>query len=414
MENKEKLERSSVLFRQEVANFRRDRLHGAVNLALPMTWQLIGFVFLAALIGGGAFLFFGSYTRIQTVRGAITLDAGIATIVPTRQGVVQRLLVREGQVVRRGDPLIVVRSEEDMIDGGTAPARIHVSLAEQDAGLVRQTRLTQAAANESVARVNATIAGAVAELASLSVQRAQQKRLVEVAQADFENARRIAVNGFVSRRDLDNREATVLARQQQLAQFEQLEAAKNAQLAEARRALGEARSSAQAQVAAIGTARAALHQQAAEADLTRGYALTAPIDGVVTALTTRAGQAASTGQILLQIIPANAVVKAELYVPTSAAGFVAPGQTVRLAIDAFPYQNFGTVTGRVRDMSGAPVNRDGPNGPSPVYLVDVDLMPRTKRSLDPRRSLLPGMTLTARILTERRTFLQWLLPAPGR
>lgn len=60
MEVKEKPEKSSVLFRQEVANFRRDRLHGAVNLALPLAWQLIGFVFLAALIGAGAFLAFGS------------------------------------------------------------------------------------------------------------------------------------------------------------------------------------------------------------------------------------------------------------------------------------------------------------------------------------------------------------------
>jgi membrane fusion protein len=414
MDGKEKLEKSSVLFRREVADFRRDRLHGAVNLTLPLTWQLIGFVFLAALIGAGAFLYFGSYTRVQVVRGTITLDAGIATIVPTREGVVERLLVHEGQVVRRGEPLIVVRSEEDMVAGGTVPARIHLSLAEQDAGLVRQARSTQAAANESVARLNATISGAIAELTSLSVQRGQQKRLVEVAQADFENAKRIAVDGFVSRRDLDRREATVLERQQQLAQFEQLEAAKRAQLAEARRALGEARSNAQAQVAAIGTARAALDQQVAEADRTRGYALNAPVDGVVTALTTQAGQAARSGQILLQIIPAKAVAKAELYVPTSAAGFVAPGQTVRLAIDAYPYQSFGTVTGRIRDMSGAAVNRDGANGPAPVYLVNVDLMPRAERSLDPRRSLLPGMTLTARILTERRTFLQWLLPVPGR
>ena len=42
------------------------------------------------------------------------LDKGVAPIVPTRRGVVIALLVRDGQRVRAGDPLVQIRSEEDM------------------------------------------------------------------------------------------------------------------------------------------------------------------------------------------------------------------------------------------------------------------------------------------------------------
>ncbi|MET0241737.1 MAG: HlyD family efflux transporter periplasmic adaptor subunit [Sphingobium sp.] len=396
------------LFRQEVLLHRADRLHGSVSLATPMSWQVIGLLLLAILVATLCFLFFASYARVETVTGAVALDRGVATIVPTRAGRVAQLDVVEGQRVAAGQSLAVIRAEEDLTDGQTAPQRIKRSLDEQDARLANQGRAFLAAAQAERARLNAQITGLAAEVDGLEAQIVDQRRLLETSQKEVQQVREVARRGFISRRDMEAREATMISRRQQLSQFIQTRSAKQASIAEARRAMATADASAEAQVADAESDRAAVAQQIAQADLARGYAITSPVDGRVTGLTARLGQPASVEQQLMMIIPARSRARVELYVPTAAAGFLRDGQEVRVAVDAFPYQRFGTIAARITDISTAPIAREGENGVQPVFLVIATLHDPTVMAFGRKQPLLPGMTLTARIITERRSLLEWL------
>ena len=51
------------------------------------------------------------------------------------------------------------------------------------------------------------------------------------------------------------------------------------------------------------------------------------------------------------IIPEGAKLEAELLAPSRAVGFIRPGQEVRLMLQAFPHQRFGTVKGEIKAMS---------------------------------------------------------------
>jgi membrane fusion protein len=401
-------EGSASLFRAEVLRHRADRLHGNVILATPIAWQAIGFLLLAAIVIVIGFLATASYARIETAAGVVTLDKGVATIMPSRAGIIASIAVSEGQQVHAGDVLARIRSEEDMIGGNTASSRIRDSLNEQDQRLISQGKLLLTAVRAEQDRLREQITGISGELTSLARQIDDQHRLVEVALADYNGARRIAENGFISRRDLEARQTTVLSRQQQLAQLEQLRASKTAAIAESRRAITQSGASAQAQIASGQSDRAALTQQLAQADLARGYLITSPVDGIVTALTARLGQAATSQQQLMIVVPAGAAQRVELYVPTAAAGFVHHGQEVRVAIDAFPYQTFGTLSAHVADVSTTTIARQGPNGPIPVYLVTAELPQPSIKAFGQNRPLAPGMTLTARIVTENRSLLEWL------
>ena len=124
---------ASVLFRQEVLDRRGQRLQGAVSIATPLSWQLIGFSLFAALIASAAFLSIASYSRVETAIGTVALDRGVASIVPTRAGVVAEVNVQEGQAVKAGQELLSIRSEEDAMGGETAPQRMRTALTEQDA-----------------------------------------------------------------------------------------------------------------------------------------------------------------------------------------------------------------------------------------------------------------------------------------
>lgn len=155
--------------------------------------------------------------------------------------------------------------------------------------------------------------------------------------------------------------------------------------------------------------RAEVAQLAASADGSRAYVLRAPISGQVTAVTARVGAPASPQVSLMTILPAGSPLRAELGVPSSAIGFTKVGQKVRLALDAFPYQRFGTVEGRIVTVASSPVSQQAASGAmTSVYPVRVALMADHIEAFGRQEALVPGMALTARIITEKQTLLEWL------
>jgi membrane fusion protein len=397
------------LFRKEMLEHRADRLHGDVSIAIPVSWQAIGFMLLAALAAAFLFLLFAGYTRVEIVSGMVVPDRGIAPIMPTRPGIVAAVSVVEGQQVAAGAPLAEIRAEEILTAGGTLPGRSLEAVEQQYAGLAGQSAATFAAAAAEQARLTAQIRGLTEELASVDRQLGVQSDLVASAVNEVALVQDVARRGYISRRDVLAREETLMVRRQQLAQLQQLRSGKTASMAEARRSAEQARAAAAVQAAELTTSRGALAQRRADAQAGQGYRLTAPVAGTVTAVTARVGQAATAQRPLMTIVPANAELQVELYVPTRASGFVAPGQQVRLSFDAFPFQRFGTVKARVLGISGATIAReDGRGTMVPVYLATAQLERPWISTFGKRRRLLPGMTLEARIVTERQSLLAWL------
>lgn len=378
-------------------------------MAVPVQWQTIGLLIFGSVAAALLFLALAPYARVETVAGTIVPDKGVSAIVPARAGIIAALPVREGQEVSAGAELAVIRAEEDSIGGRPAAARIADAIQAQDASLAAQIDASKSAADAQVRQLAAQRAGLAAEIAQLRSQIALQGDLIRSAQADFDRARTIAERGFISLRDLQVREEAVLARRQGLAQLNQTLATREAGLTEAERTAAQVAAQSRAQIASLVASRAEVAQAAASTAGSRAFVLRAPVAGRVAALTARLGQAASPQAPLMNLVPGGSVLLAELAVPSAAIGFVKPGQEVRLAVDAFPYQRFGTIRGRVRSVAMAAVRAQGPNGASvPVYPVTVALDTASISAFGRQEPLIAGMTLTARIVTERQTLLQWL------
>lgn len=397
------------MFRPEALMTHKDRLSGEVAIAVPVPWQSVGYLIFGGVALGLLFLSLASYSRVETVTGMITPNTGVANIVPTRAGMIASLAVRDGQNVFAGAVLATIRAEEDGAAVQTPAALVQSAIDRQDASLVAQSDATLAAAHAQGAQLAAQRSGLVAEIVQLQSQITTQIALIASAQKDLDRARSIADRGFISGRDLQVREETLLARQQGLSQIEQALAAKRAALAENERSKGQILAQARAQTASLSATRAQVAQQAASATGARSYVLRAPVAGRVTALTARVGQPASPQGQLMAIVPAGAKLHAELAVPSAAIGFVKPGQQVRLAIDAFPYQRFGTVTGKVQTVSASAVNAQGPNGATiAVYPVTVAIDKTSVSAYGRNEALVSGMTLNARIVTDKQSLLEYL------
>lgn len=396
------------LFRSEVLRARTDRLHGSINIATPIAWQLISALLFGGLVILAGFLAFASYARTETVAGLITLDKGTPAIVASRSGTVTDIRVREGQHVRAGEQLATIRAADALSSNSTAPDRIRKSLDEQSHHLSEQQLLLLQASTADRARLEAQLGGIQMELPSIEAQIVDQRELVGTAENDYKDALAVATRGFISKRDVENRQAAYLSRRQQLAQLQQSLSSKRAEAAQIQRSIAQSSASARAQAEAAQGDKASLSQQQVQADLAQGYVLTAPFDGVVTAVTVRAGQAVTAEQQLMLVLPKDAQTRVELYVPTTAAGFLATGQEVRISVDAFPYQTFGTIPSRVDTISGAAIMRQSANGSTPFYLATATLDRPWITAFGKRQPLLPGMTLTARIVTQKRTLAEQL------
>jgi membrane fusion protein len=397
---------------------RADRLHGDVNLAIPVRWQAIGYLLLAMLIVALIFMFSSSYARVETVSGLIVPDKGIAVAVPTRPGIVTQLLVKEGQAVEQGASLAHISSGETMASGQTAPAQVAASLQTQDARLLDQSNALAAASLAEQSRMSVQMVGLEQELRNIAEQIVVQQSLVASAQKELDSAQVVAARGFISRRDMLIREEQLANRKQQLSQLEQSRASKTAQLEDSRRAVGQTAAQAQAQSANFKATRAELARQQIDVSVAGGYVLTAPASGMATAITVKAGQSVGPSTPLLSIIPKGSKLRAELPIPATMIGFVRMGQEVKLSIDAFPYQQFGTIKARISSIPGAPISTaDAKGNPVPVYIAIAEIDAPYIMAFGKKQPLLSGMTLSARITTRKQSLFEWLfepLYAVGR
>ncbi len=130
--------------------------------------------------------------------------------------------------------------------------------------------------------------------------------------------------------------------------------------------------------------------------------------GVVTDLRVRPDQHLTRGQSLMRIVSVEGQPFAELRLSPDAIGSIAIGQEVRLALDAFPNQASGTVRARVVGIARREIQR--PGGAAPMFVYRVRIRPDEPWIIVQGRKqpLLPGMSVSARIVTAKRRLLDWL------
>jgi membrane fusion protein len=153
-------------------------------------------------------------------------------------------------------------------------------------------------------------------------------------------------------------------------------------------------------------------QRAAEIEGRRRYDVRASIAGRVTSLQAHIGAGVDPHIPQLSIVPEDVRFEAELFVPVRAIGFVRPGQPVRLRYDAFPFQHFGTYEGTVAAVAATMLAPRDVTGPfmlqQPAYRVKVALARQSIDAFGREVALQPDMTLSADVILEKRSLLEWL------
>lgn len=140
----------------------------------------------------------------------------------------------------------------------------------------------------------------------------------------------------------------------------------------------------------------------------------APNDGVVKdlAVTTK-GAVVQAGALLLNVVPREEPVQAEVLLSNEDVGFIAVGQKVQVKVAAYPFQKYGLLEGKVLLVaadSSDPKQQQQTQQPQLTYRALVAL--QTQALVSPngeKLALSPGMLISAEIHQGQRTVLEYLL-----
>jgi membrane fusion protein len=409
------------LFRPE-ALARPPSPYGRVAPLTPPSWRWITIGLALIILVAGVLLASASFARKETVVGRLRPSEGEFRVMTGRSGTVRALLVKEGALVRRGQALLSISTETSLGSGATTNARLMGSIAAERAALVDRMRNAVDAATFKARENRLSEQTFRAQAAALGAQRAKVERRLSLSNDYFKAISILKEKGFVRLSELKAREDEKLMLEQSLIQ---LDSEKSQLLSQADQAAAMAmRSSAEAQSEqnALQESLAGLAQREVEAELQGGIIIRAAVPGRVTALRATPGKAVDANQPIMTILAspesrhsssAATELVADLYVPPRAIGFIERGEEVRIMVDAFPYQQFGTVTGRVDLVSRtalAPEELDPVENESkePVYVVTATISSDSLKEFGRQQDLKAGMTLSADIILENRSLFEWL------
>ena len=317
---------------------------------------------------------------------------GADPIQSPRQAIISRVAVEEGQPVKAGEDLFVLRSDE--IRGWDTQFRtltedLHgkeESLARYNTAYASQLEIKKAEIEQAKSEVQfrENHAGTSRELVTRMEKLAQKGGISEV------DLIKLKLDLAGSEKDLSVAQRTV---QQVNLDRQRIET-------EHARLRGEQQSEIEKLKMRIGALKTDLEN-------TQQNLLTvrSPYEGVVISMDQRTvGSFVQQGQVLCQLAPKDAKPRARMTLNEAGFPKLAIAQRVRYFFDAFPYQRYGAVTGKLDWISPSAVTTtDGSHFVALGSLDRYDISPRAGQVL----ALRVGMRGQAHIIVGGRTLIEY-------
>lgn len=405
-------EAAAGLYRPEALKAMAEKhgISGSAVISPAPANQLLVLILLLMVVAALAFAASGRYASKTRVSGYLEHVNPPARLRAQQSGEVQQLLVKNGDQVKKGQRLLILRPASMSRSGSSTQQEMLELLARHQAG--------REAVNKNLDRqLELELIQLTEERDGLHKRLVQTRelRLLEERKAEL-LARRLAAlqamhtEGHLSDLEWTRMQEEVLNSEQQLAslgiQLSQLASslAISERELEARQLAGLARRETAAD------AVVSLEQQQLQLLADTQLVVRAPADGIVRLLQVHPGQELIAGQLMLMIGPPGVRLMAVLAVPASAAGKVYPGQKIELEVSAFPKASYGTLKALVVQVSGQvqlPGDWLAPIAVAePSYLVKASLI---QSAVPANMHLKADMTLSARLSDQPRSLFSWLL-----
>ena len=349
----------------------------------------------------GLFLTWAYYAEIDQItraQGQIIPSSRTQIIQAPDGGVIEKLLVREGAEVDRGE--LLVRFDQTKAEASYREAEFKV------AGL-----------SATVARLRSEVFGGEPIFKPETLQfpefRQNQTDLLRKRRESLESEiRAIERMKVLAQRELDMTKPLLKTGDVSMAEVLRLERLVAEQEGQVTNRTNKYQQDSQSELnkleEELAGAKESLIQRKNLLDNTE---LRAPVNGTVknVRVTTRGG-VLRPGDELMQIVPVDDALIVEAKVKPSDVAFLKPDQDVVIKIDAYDYTIYGSLEGKLTYISADTLNEDIKQGEQAYYRVQVKTeSPRFNRRPNENLQLQPDMTATIEIKTGGNTVLKYLL-----
>lgn len=131
-----------------------------------------------------------------------------------------------------------------------------------------------------------------------------------------------------------------------------------------------------------------------------------PIDGVVNRITNQSANAfVRSGDILMEIVPANDEIIVESKIDPKDIAKIEQGDEVKISLTAYDATKFGRLDGKVEKISADAIANQETG--EQYYSIDVKVTGTIDDEYGKALTILPGMVATVEVLAGRRTILDY-------
>ncbi|BAY28580.1 HlyD family secretion protein [Nostoc carneum NIES-2107] len=135
-----------------------------------------------------------------------------------------------------------------------------------------------------------------------------------------------------------------------------------------------------------------------------------PINGVIFNMPIKKpGVFVQTGETIARISPQGVPFAMKANIPSQESGFLKVGMPVKVKFDAYPFQDYGVITGKVIRLSPDSKLIETPQGKIEVFEMEIALNQSDIQVGNKRIPLTPGQTATAEVIVRQRRLIDFIL-----
>ncbi|TDR76018.1 HlyD family secretion protein [Photobacterium lutimaris] len=401
------------MFRKEAIQAQRNRLLGQVVVYQPVSIYIacatIFVIFLLLII----YISQSHYSRKETVKGYLIPKKGVVKVYSNRTGVIENLFVGEGDQVNQGEAIAKIQNSQSLSTGVELSIALSKELLIQIQVLEQELTVIEQMYNKDLSRIERQLEQQRKSLSAIQKAKATSTKKLSLKEKQFKNNQKLYEKGFLSFNQLSIIQEKYFDVLESHDRLEKELASIHVDISISESEWLSLPEKKKLKQIAIKRQISELNAQRIELNNQYEFIKKAPESGIVTAIQPTIGTRISIDTPLLSIIPTNSPLEIELLLPTKSAGFVQLGDKVNIRFDAFPYQKFGFITGKVSSIDKAlilPTDKVLPiKVDEAMYRVRVKLEKQYISAYGKKFPLKVGMIADADIILEKRSLLEWLL-----
>lgn len=390
-------------------------------LGRTMFWILVALITCTVL-----WLFIGKADVVVSARGKIIPDGETKVLQPLETGVIKKILIKEGDFVKKGQTLIEIdpsTTEPELVSmkanlnyinlererlraaakGKKMNSRLGLPAKQLGADYKEEFSTQNGLYSSSIADLNNQLQAKRAEIKSVDEEIANYRKQLSI---NFAKEKRMSdVSDIIAKNDLEKVRAENIEYRSKITELNHRKSGLMKELAYIRSNFKTQNFN---ELADRDKKATELDANIKEIEFRKEQQnIISPVDGYVnTLLVHTTGGVVTPAQKLVSVVPLNAPLVVKAQVMNRDIGFIKEGLPVLIKIDTFDFQKYGMIKGVVKKVSKDSVE-DQRLGP----IYDVFITPQNHTLMVEGRetSISTGMSLTAEIKVNKRRIIEFFI-----